>query len=87
MNVTNEPGYYETGAYGIRIEDLMFVVPSESNPNFLGFQNVTLVPYDRNLIDLSVLTKAQVEFVNEYHVRVYSKVAPLLESQGRTEVV
>lgn len=48
MNVTNEPGYYEQGKFGIRIENLMFVVEDDSE--FLKFQNFTVVPYDRRLI-------------------------------------
>ena len=52
MNCTDEPGYYEAGAFGIRIEDLLFVKKSQY-PGFLEWENVTLVPYERNLIDVS----------------------------------
>lgn len=49
MIVSNEPGYYEAGAFGIRIENLVLV--EGKGDGFLGFNNITVVPYDRNLID------------------------------------
>lgn len=58
MTVTDEPGYYLNGKFGIRIEDDLIVV--EKGDGFLGFECVSLVPYDRNLIDMSLLGPSDV---------------------------
>lgn len=88
MVVSNEPGYYVTGAYGIRIENLVMVVDSPNSNNLttvhhtkrintilnrpaLGFKQLTLVPYDRRLIDRNMLTESEIEWVNHYHNLVY----------------
>ena len=76
MIVTNEPGYYETGKYGIRIENMLVVVKKDG---ISGFENMTLCPYDKNLIDQSLLTKADFQFINDYHQRVWDIVSPLLQ--------
>lgn len=55
MVVTDEPGYYKDGEYGIRIEDALMVV--NKGNGFLGFENLTKVPYDRNLMDFNLLSK------------------------------
>ncbi|EAS02360.3 Xaa-pro aminopeptidase, putative (macronuclear) [Tetrahymena thermophila SB210] len=81
MIVTDEPGYYKEGHFGIRIEDDLVVVKKPTE-GFLGFENLTLVPYDRNLIDLSLLTQADKDYINAYHQKVRSLLAPLLESQN-----
>ena len=75
MIVTNEPGYYETGKYGIRIENMLVVVEKDG---LHGFENLTLCPYDKNLFDLSLLTQNDVNFINEYHKRVWETVSPHL---------
>lgn len=54
MNVTDEPGYYEEGNFGIRIENLLFVV-EDKIPGFLTFENYTMVPYDRRLIKKEIM--------------------------------
>eukprot|EP00825_Cyclidium_porcatum_P038034 TRINITY_DN4324_c0_g4_i2.p4 TRINITY_DN4324_c0_g4~~TRINITY_DN4324_c0_g4_i2.p4 ORF type:complete len:160 (-),score=30.69 TRINITY_DN4324_c0_g4_i2:105-584(-) len=74
--ITDEPGYYEEGKFGIRIEDQLLVVERENK--YIGFQNLTLVPYERKLIDLSQLTKFQVEYINQYHKKVWDTISPLL---------
>lgn len=56
MNVTDEPGFYLQGNYGIRIENVLFVVEDSELPGFLKFKNITMYPYDRRLIDLSLLS-------------------------------
>jgi Xaa-Pro aminopeptidase len=63
--VTDEPGYYKKDAFGIRIEDELVVV--NKGNGFLGFENLTKCPYDRNLFDYGQLTKADVEYINNYH--------------------
>ena len=82
MVVSNEPGYYKTGAYGIRIENLQAVVPaadSEAGRKMLGFETLTLVPIDRRLIDRAMLTADEVAWLDSYHARVHDKLTPLLD--------
>jgi len=81
MTLTNEPGYYESGAFGIRIENVMItqkVTTEFNNGTYLGFENVTLVPYERKLINLSMLNKREIEFINQYYQEIREKVLPHL---------
>ncbi|KAI9139668.1 putative Xaa-Pro aminopeptidase P [Paraphysoderma sedebokerense] len=84
MTVTNEPGYYHDGHFGIRIENIMLVVPANT-PNTFGnkpyytFEHVTLVPICRKLIDTSMLTREEVDWINNYHDKCWEKVSPLLK--------
>jgi Xaa-Pro aminopeptidase len=81
MIVSNEPGYYKTGAYGIRIENLVLVkeadLPGAERP-MLEFETLTLAPIDRNLIDVAMLTPAERHWVDQYHARVYATLADRL---------
>lgn len=70
MIVSNEPGYYKEGEYGIRIESLVKVVTLENPKGFLGFETLTLVPLDKDLIDSSLLTEKEKEWVEAYHQRI-----------------
>ncbi|OZJ03546.1 hypothetical protein BZG36_04169 [Bifiguratus adelaidae] len=84
MVVTNEPGYYEDGAFGIRIENILLVQEVKTPNNFgnrgyLGFEHVTLVPIGLNLIDRELLTPREKAWINRYHVKVAETIAPLLE--------
>ncbi len=85
MIVSNEPGYYKTGAYGIRIENLQYVTePAEIDGGerpMLGFEVLTLAPYDRRLIDEFMLTDEERGQVNAYHARVLDEVGSQLEPQ------
>ena len=86
MIVSNEPGYYKTGAYGIRLENLVVVVKQEemgkgSNRAFLGFDTLTVVPFDRKLIVADLLSTQERDWVNAYHSRVWK----CLESEVDTE--
>ena len=81
MLLSNEPGYYKTGAYGIRIENLVLVEPREiagAEKPFLGFETLTLAPLDRHLIDLALLSSAERHWVDAYHARVLSVIGPQL---------
>jgi Xaa-Pro aminopeptidase len=82
MVVSNEPAFYQTDAYGIRIENLQYVTKIEPpTPNahpLLGFYELTLVPYDRRLIDVTLLSPQQITDINAYHARVYQAIAPHL---------
>jgi Xaa-Pro aminopeptidase len=83
MILSNEPGYYKTGAYGIRIENLVLVkevaVAGGEKP-VNGFETLTLAPIDRRLIDVALLTGAERTWMDSYHARVHSSLAPLLDA-------
>jgi Xaa-Pro aminopeptidase len=84
MIISNEPGYYKTGEYGIRIENLIVVqpVPSESmggQPNMLQFETITLAPIDINLVDRNLLAAEEVAWLNAYHKRVRETLFPQLD--------
>ncbi len=88
MVLSNEPGYYETGSFGIRIESLVIVGPAQTQhrfqeKQFLSFETITLVPIQRTLIDLTLMSKQQVDWVNSYHTKCREKVAPLVEGKAR----
>ncbi len=75
MIVSNEPGYYKTGAYGIRLENLVVVkreeISQDSNRSFLGFDTLTVVPFDRKLIVVGLLSTHECDWINRYHARVW----------------
>jgi Xaa-Pro aminopeptidase len=80
MILSNEPGYYLPGHYGIRIENLLLAQPAEPQPDqqkpFLRFETLTLAPYDRALIDPVLLGAPGRAQVDAYHARVLREVAP-----------
>jgi Xaa-Pro aminopeptidase len=86
MIVSNEPGFYLPGHYGIRLENLLLVRPAafEGPKAFLRFETLTLAPFDRQLIDTSLLTKAELDWVNHYHQRVLDEVGPKLAEDAAT---
>ena len=82
MFLSNEPGYYKTGEYGIRIENLVLVEPREiagSEGEWLGFETLTHVPIERALVDCRLLTRDEVVWWNAYHARVQEIICPQLE--------
>lgn len=86
MVLSNEPGYYLNGAYGIRLENLMLVQNAEfeqASKPFLRFETLTLVPFDRRLIDSAMLNAAELAWLNEYHARVRKQVEPHLDGSAR----
>jgi Xaa-Pro aminopeptidase len=87
MVLSNEPGFYKNGAYGIRIENLVLVVvaraPKGANRKLLGFETLTLAPIDRRLVDRRLLTRDEVRWLDAYHVRVRKTVAPKLDASAR----
>ena len=79
MILSNEPGYYKTGAYGIRIENLILVEEREiagSEGGWLGFETLTLAPIDRTLVARELLSPGEIAWWNAYHARVLEVVAP-----------
>lgn len=81
MVVSNEPGYYEDGAFGIRIENMMYA--TESSTGFLRFQNLTLVPYARELIDRDMLNDSELTYLKNYYKEIQEKIAPLLSDSAK----
>lgn len=87
MILSNEPGYYRTGEYGIRIENLVAVtepapVPGGERP-MMGFEVLTLVPIDRALVDPALLSPDEIGWLDSYHGRVHGTLAPLLAPEDR----
>ena len=83
MVMSNEPGLYKTGEYGIRTENLLLVVEAQKTEdfgNFLDFEPLTLFPYDLQLIDRSMLSDEEVAQINDYHRMVRERITPLLNA-------
>ncbi|MFO1350778.1 MAG: aminopeptidase P family protein [Gammaproteobacteria bacterium] len=82
MVVSNEPGYYKTGEYGIRIENLVVVTEAQDIPggerSMHGFETLTLAPIDLNLVERTLLTDAEATWLNAFHTGVYETVGPAL---------
>ena len=76
MILSNEPGYYKEGEYGIRIENI--IVVKEDNENQLTFENITWAPIDRELINSDMLSKKELNWLNDYHSKVFEKIAGFL---------
>ena len=87
MICSNEPGYYREGDYGIRIENLELVTDLEKieggEREMMGFETLTLAPIDRRLIDTTMLTRDELDWLNLYHDRVRETVGPLVDEQTR----
>ena len=83
MIVSNEPGYYREGAFGIRIENLLLVEERQiegGDRPMLGFEVLTLAPIDRSMIDTGLLNDSERQWVNDYHARVRTTLTPMLPS-------
>jgi len=80
MMISNEPGMYRTNEYGIRIENLVHVVPAQKTEfgQFLKFETLTLFPLDRELIDVTMLTTEEEMWIDEYHEEVLRRLSPSL---------
>eukprot|EP00249_Psilotum_nudum_P015510 c25365_g1_i1 orf=143-2239(+) len=83
MAVTDEPGYYEDGNFGVRLENVLIVKEAQTNFNFankgyLAFEHITWVPYQKKLIDLSLLSPFERQWIDDYHVNCQLKLSPLL---------
>lgn len=81
--ISNEPGYYKTGEYGIRIENLITVVQSDDFPGFLEFQTLTLAPIDKRLIRKSMLSEAERAWLDDYHQMVWQTIGPKVKGKVR----
>ena len=83
MVTSIEPGFYKEGVYGIRIENLALTVETSTKfmSPMLKFEPLTLVPFDRKLINKSLLTVEEINWINAYHKKVETEILPLLEPQ------
>ena len=75
MIISNEPGYYKEGYFGIRIENLVFI---KKNYKSLKFKNLTFAPIDKDLIDFNMLNNNEKEYLFNYHLETYLKISPYL---------
>jgi Xaa-Pro aminopeptidase len=83
MILSNEPGFYLEGEYGIRIENLVHVVKSHVATDFLAFETLTLVPIETRLIAKEMLTDHERDWLNAYHGRVLAEIGPSVQAQDR----
>ncbi|MDR6873345.1 Xaa-Pro aminopeptidase [Bosea sp. BE125] len=86
MILSNEPGYYKQGEYGIRIENLIVVeerVIPGGDRTIYGFETITWAPYERALIELKLLDAGEIAWINAYHAQVWSNLAPLVEGEAK----
>uniref|UniRef100_A0A8C7TFF2 Xaa-Pro aminopeptidase 1 n=1 Tax=Oncorhynchus mykiss TaxID=8022 RepID=A0A8C7TFF2_ONCMY len=92
MIVSDEPGYYEDGLFGIRIENVVLVVPAKPKYNYrnkgsLTFEPLTLVPIQAKMVNTDLLTQKERDWVNEYHRQCRETIGAELERQGRKEAM
>ncbi|HEV2816889.1 MAG TPA: aminopeptidase P family protein [Allosphingosinicella sp.] len=86
MILSNEPGYYKTGGYGIRVENLVLIVPVEvegAEKKLLGFETLTFAPIDRNLVDIALMTPEERQWLDDYHADVLRIVGPQLDGEAK----
>ncbi len=87
MILSNEPGLYFEGRYGIRLENLVLVTPPKQiaggTREMLGFETLTLVPFDRRLIDPQQLLPFELAWLNDYHARIRREIEPQLAGKDQ----
>lgn len=86
MILSNEPGYYKKDAYGIRIENLVLVVPrgkSVDGREMLGFETITLVPIATNLIEKGLMRPEEIQWLNDYHAQILGEISTLVDDKTR----
>jgi len=88
MTVTNEPGYYEDDSFGIRIENQMVVKEINTEHNFggkkyFGFENLTIVPIQTKMVNIKLMTKKEIAWLNDHNKRCFDLVSPYLESKQK----
>ncbi|MDZ5516336.1 aminopeptidase P family protein [Vibrio fluvialis] len=83
MVLSNEPGYYRADGFGIRIENLELVteIATQGDFNVLGFESLTRCPIDVRAINVNMLTKPELNWLNDYHAKVWNEVSPLVEGE------
>jgi Xaa-Pro aminopeptidase len=78
MVVSNEPGYYQEDCFGIRCENLVIVIEREDG--WLEFETITFAPFDTRLVDTSIMSQTEIDWLNNYHKEVHTRLAPLLKA-------
>ena len=81
--ITNEPGYYEKDHFGIRIENEVLVVEKDKEKGLLGFENLTFIPYERNLIDMDLINNDFKKYIDDFHKQCWDKLSPLLKDDKK----
>jgi Xaa-Pro aminopeptidase len=80
MILSNEPGYYKKGQFGIRIENLIFIKKNKKN---LYFENLTLAPIEKDLINYNLLTSSEKDYLFRYHLEIYTTYSKFLNLKER----
>jgi Xaa-Pro aminopeptidase len=88
MMLSNEPGYYKAGEYGIRIENLLLTIPvtiagGDPDRAMLGFETLTFAPIERTLIDPALLTRDERDWLDAYHAELLARIGPELAADER----
>ncbi len=85
MVTSDEPGVYIEGKFGIRLENLILCVKREKTPygQFMGFEPLTFVPFDKELIDINLMDAKERNLLDTYHKKVYENISPYLEKEER----
>jgi Xaa-Pro aminopeptidase len=86
MFLSNEPGYYKAGEFGIRIENLVLVEEREiagAEGRYFGFETLTFAPIDRTLVDTSIMTRDELRWWDDYHAQVLAVVGPQLVGEAK----
>ncbi|MDB6181889.1 aminopeptidase P family protein [Paracoccus fistulariae] len=85
MILSNEPGYYREGAFGIRLENLIVVTkaPAETGRKMLGFETLTLCPIDTRAIDKNAMSRDEIDWLNSYHARLREELLPLIDAESQ----
>ena len=81
--ITNEPGYYEKDNFGIRIENEVLVVVKNEEKKLYGFENLTFIPYERNLIDMDLISNDFKKYIDDFHKQCWDKLSPLLKNDNK----
>lgn len=89
MITSNEPGLYRPGKWGVRIENLVLTIPAATTEfgEFLKFETLTLCPIDTRCVDATMLSSAEVAWLNDYHAHVRERLYPLTDGLARTWLI
>ncbi|MDR7035076.1 aminopeptidase P family protein [Mesorhizobium sp. BE184] len=86
MMISNEPGYYKEGAYGIRLENLILVSPAEAvgggDIDMHSFETLTLAPFDKRMLNTELMTREELHWLDAYHARVLAEIGPMLDGEA-----
>ena len=85
MILSNEPGFYVEGEYGIRIENLVHVAKDETT-DMLMLETISLAPIDRRLIIAALMTDAEIDWINAYHHRIGDEIGPMIRARGDADL-